>query len=101
MSVTDNAEGEIRIQPACSSNDWAIGALDRLAKAAKDSDRVSGLTHQYYRYPARFSPQFVRTAIEQFTKPGDLVFDPFMGGGTTLTSSVYRVAPLQLEPGRT
>jgi hypothetical protein len=32
---------------------------------------VSGLTHDFYRYPARFSPLFARAAIEAFSKPGD------------------------------
>jgi hypothetical protein len=45
---------------------------------------VSGLTHGFYLYPARFSPLFARAAIESFTSPGDLVLDPFMGGATTL-----------------
>lgn len=60
----------------------------RLVNAARDKGRVSGLTHKFYRYPARFSPQFVRAAIEHFTGPGDLVFDPFMGGGTTLVEAI-------------
>jgi hypothetical protein len=67
---------------------WDAEAFARLVSAARDKGRVSGLTHKFYRYPARFSPQFVRTAIEQFTSPGDLVFDPFMGGGTTLVEAV-------------
>jgi hypothetical protein len=49
--------------------------------------RVAGLTHQYYKYPARFSPQFARNAIQTFTQPGDYVFDPFMGGGTSLVEA--------------
>jgi hypothetical protein len=49
---------------------------------------VSGLTHNFYRYPARFSPKFVRAAIEAFSSPGDLVLDPFMGGGTTLVEAL-------------
>src|SRR5205807_2544867 len=48
---------------------------------------VSGLTHNFYRYPARFSPQFARAAIEAFTRPGDVVLDPFMGGATTLVEA--------------
>ncbi len=58
-----------------------------LVSAAKARSRVSGFTHEYYRYPARFSPLFVRSAIEQFTRPGDFVLDPFMGGGTTLVEA--------------
>ena len=48
---------------------------------------VAGLTHGFYRYPARFSPLFARAVIEQFTKPGDVILDPFMGGGTTLVEA--------------
>ena len=58
--------------------------LRALYSAATASDTVSGLTHNFYRYPARFSPLFAREVIRAFSRPGDLVFDPFMGGGTTL-----------------
>ncbi len=36
-------------------------------------------THGLYWYPARFIPHVVRYFIERYTKPGDLVFDPFAG----------------------
>ena len=49
---------------------------------------VSGLSHDFYRYPARFSPHFARAAILQFTAPGDTVLDPFLGGGTSLVESL-------------
>lgn len=49
---------------------------------------VAGLTHTFYRYPARFSPDFVRSAIRAFSQPGDLVLDPFMGGGTTAVEAL-------------
>lgn len=64
------------------------GGFEALAIAAQDARRVQGATHRFYRYPARFSPLFVQAAIEQFTKPGDLVFDPFVGGGTTLVEAM-------------
>lgn len=63
-------------------------AFEYLGQAAQDARRVQGATHRYYRYPARFSPLFVQAAIEQFTQPGDLVFDPFVGGGTTLVEAM-------------
>lgn len=44
--------------------------------------------HEFYRYPARFSPEFARAAIEAFTKPGEIVLDPFVGGGTTLVEAM-------------
>jgi hypothetical protein len=45
---------------------------------------VGGLTYNFYRYPARFSPQIARATIEAFSRPGDTILDPFMGGGTSL-----------------
>lgn len=48
---------------------------------------VEGLTHDFYRYPARFSPVLARTIIEHFTQPGDTVLDPFVGGGTSLVEA--------------
>ena len=35
-------------------------------------------------YRGNWPPQLVRNIIIKFTMPGDLVLDPFMGGGTTL-----------------
>lgn len=47
-----------------------------------------GYTHNFYRYPARFSPEFARAAIRNFSSEGDLILDPFMGGGTTLVEAL-------------
>ena len=55
----------------------------RLVEAATSRKRVSSLTHGFYRYPARFSPLLIREVIDQFSSVGDLVIDPFVGGGTT------------------
>jgi hypothetical protein len=60
---------------------------DRLRNGIGSTDPVSGLTHNFYRYPARFSPDFVRSVLLEFSKVGDLVYDPFMGGGTTLVEA--------------
>lgn len=65
-----------------------ISKLERLRKAALEQTYVSlggrrtNSVHEFYRYPARFTPWFARAAIEAFTDPGDLVIDPFCGGGT-------------------
>ena len=59
-----------------------------LIAGARDGEPVKGLTHGFYKYPARFSPQFVRAAIESFTRKGDLVLDPHVGGGTTLVEAL-------------
>ena len=63
-------------------------SLHELVRTARDSAPVSGLTHNFYRYPARFSPPFVRAAIHAFSQPGDWVMDPFAGGGTTLVEAL-------------
>lgn len=59
-----------------------------LRVAALNVDPVSGWTHNFYRYPARFSPHFARVAIEQFSNEGALVADPYMGGGTSLVEAI-------------
>lgn len=62
--------------------------LDMLAEAARSRKPVAGLTHNFYRYPARFSPEFAAAAIRLFSKPGDIVYDPYMGGGTTIIEAL-------------
>ena len=70
-------------KPLCSRTN-----LEELIDAARDSSPVAGLTHNFYRYPARFSPRFARAAIKAFSRPNDLVLDPFVGGGTTLVEAL-------------
>ena len=62
--------------------------IEKLAVAARSRKVVKGLTHDFYRYPARFSPQFAKAAIELFSDPGCLILDPFMGGGTTILEAM-------------
>src|SRR5216683_974016 len=38
-------------------------------------------------YRACFKPQLPRLFVERLTRPGDVVYDPFMGRGTTLLES--------------
>src|SRR5579859_1253442 len=62
--------------------------IESLVAGIHHSGAVSGLTHDIYRYPARFSPVFARAAIESFSEPGDVVLDPFVGGSTTLVEAM-------------
>src|SRR5471030_1631085 len=66
----------------------SAAAQRTLIAGARDPEPVRGLTHGFYKYPARFSPAFVRAAIETFTKLGDLCLDPHVGGGTTLVEAL-------------
>src|SRR5689334_18097247 len=59
-----------------------------LIAGARSAEPVKGLTHGFYKYPARFSPRFARAVIETFTTPGDLVLDNHVGGGTTLVEAL-------------
>ena len=63
--------------------DW----VRRFLAGVHTTEPVAGLTYNYYRYPARFSPLFARAAIEAFSRPGDVILDPFMGGATTLVEA--------------
>jgi hypothetical protein len=47
--------------------DLPAAAQSALVAGARDLEPVKGLTHGFYKYPARFSPTFVRAAIEAFT----------------------------------
>ena len=52
-------------------------------------------------YRACFKPQLPRFFIERLTQPGDLVYDPFMGRGTTLVEAALlgrRVAGCDINP---
>lgn len=40
------------------------------------------LTHSIYYYPAKFIPQVVRFCLNQYTKEGDWILDPFAGSAT-------------------
>lgn len=59
-----------------------------LIDGARNAQPVAGLTHNFYRYPARFSPAFARAVIVAFTEPGDYLLDPYVGGGTSLVEAM-------------
>ncbi|UCG03511.1 MAG: hypothetical protein JSW11_05850 [Candidatus Heimdallarchaeota archaeon] len=46
-------------------------------------EREKGYTRTFYSYPAKFLAKLPRGIIERFTTKGNLILDPFVGGGTT------------------
>jgi site-specific DNA-methyltransferase (cytosine-N4-specific) len=58
-----------------------------LISAVRDAKDTTYLTHNFHPFPAKFIPQIPRILIEQFSEPGDTVFDPFCGSGTTLVEA--------------
>lgn len=51
------------------------------------NNQVIKYTHGIVKYPSKFIPEIPRWAIENFSEEGDVVFDPFVGSGTTLVES--------------
>ena len=54
---------------------WSFSDL-----STKDTNYAS---HGYHRYPAKFIPQIVNRILQDYSKPNDVVLDPFGGCGTT------------------
>ncbi|MGH7719588.1 MAG: DNA methyltransferase [Gemmatimonadaceae bacterium] len=44
--------------------------------------------HRFHSYCARFPSEVAESAIRQFTTPGDPVYDPFCGSGTSLVAGL-------------
>ena len=60
-------------------NHHDIAFINGLTKPERDK----GFTRTFYSYPAKFLAKLPRGIIERFTIEGDVVLDPFVGGGTT------------------
>jgi hypothetical protein len=60
----------------------------RLLESLHSKKSVAGLTHNFYHYPARMLPELARELILQYSRPNDIVLDPFMGGGTSIVEAV-------------
>lgn len=58
--------------------DVLAGDLDFHNHSSRES------THSLHAFPAKFPPQLPRKFVEALTLPGDVVFDPMAGSGTTL-----------------
>lgn len=71
-----------------SKSDNQIVVPESVIRAVLSQDRVDEAPHSFYKYPARFSPQFAREAINAFSSPGDTVLDPFCGGGTSIVEAI-------------
>jgi modification methylase len=59
------------------------------AQRAGPSHRRGRYVPDSVRHPARMLPAIAAHAVASYTQPGDLVFDPMAGIGTTLVEAVY------------
>lgn len=66
----------------------ALRAAAQIKSYVSIGDRRTTSVHEFYRYPARFSPFFARRVIEAFSARGDSILDPFVGGGTTVVEAM-------------
>jgi DNA modification methylase len=57
--------------------------LGAIARLANQSRRDRGYTRAIYSYPAKFQAHLPAALVRLFTVRGDLVVDPYCGGGTT------------------
>src|SRR6266516_4635242 len=62
----------------------ALAALDWSFTAARSDE----LTHGLHPYPAKFIPSLPRQAIAALSRRGELILDPFSGGGTTAVEAL-------------
>jgi methylase of polypeptide subunit release factors len=51
-------------------------------------DQRLRLTHYLFRYPAKFHPPVARALIDKYSEPGQTIFDPFCGSGTSAVESL-------------
>ncbi len=87
--ATESKHGRaVQVLPSIQSAGIGGDSFAKLAEAAMDKKPVAGWTHNFYRYPARFSPRFAAAAIECFSNRGELILDPYMGGGTAVVEGV-------------
>ena len=73
---------------------------DTVLDAILCQSKVSESPHNFYKYPARFAPSFAREIIKAYSNEGELILDPFCGGGTTVLEAMNlgrRVAGLDIS----
>jgi DNA modification methylase len=67
--------------------DEVLRQLQQLDWAFTDDD-TTYLSHDIHPYPSKFVPQIPRNLIARLSLPGETVWDPFGGSGTTALESV-------------
>lgn len=82
------AERELRYKASVCYIRSTMSEQLALVEPLRTRQYVNGLTHNFYRYPARFHPTFARQVIATFSVPNDVVLDPFVGGGTTVVEAL-------------
>lgn len=88
MTIVQDASGRLLGVPTFTNEFWT-----RRQRAAHSLHEIS--------YRACFKPQLPRFFVERLTRPGDRVYDPFMGRGTTVLEAALlgrQVAGCDVNP---
>jgi len=64
--------------------------MPAITALANSPRRDRGATRAVYSYPAKFQGHLPAELIRLFSRPGDLVLDPWAGGGTTLLEAMLQ-----------
>ena len=65
-----------------------VASIAELRRSFDTTAFISGSTHRFYLYPARFHPDVARQIITTFSSKDECVLDPFMGGGTSVVEAL-------------
>lgn len=87
-SFWDNASEWTSSEPNAEAGEFGLAAFDQVDWSFTGSTE-RGLTHNLHPWPAKFIPDIPATAIALLTEPGDVVFDPFCGCGTTAVEALW------------
>lgn len=77
MSSLEELADSEAILAGLASVDWSFNA-----------DDTGYLSHDIHPYPAKFIPQLPRNLITRLSLPGELIWDPFGGSGTTALEAI-------------
>lgn len=77
IATADDLRSSTRVAQSMESVDWSFTNED-----------TQFLAHDLHPYPAKFIPQIPGHCIARLSLPGELVFDPFGGSGTTALEAV-------------
>lgn len=94
--------GEPAVSAASACGDrQPVGTVWPTAQAAPATQRKGRYTPESTAHPAKMLPAIAAHAIATYTTPGELVFDPMCGIGTTLVEAVHqnrRALGVEYEP---
>ncbi len=78
--------GEASVEGDATRGAALVAALDvPPSEVAEEAARAH--VHGFHSYPARMHPVTAQRLVESFSRPGDVVLDPFCGSGTALVEA--------------